>query len=161
MKTALIAALVSSAIVLPACSTSHLTGVRVGNTPVRSIAMDPGLPGKGVPGQCLPYALALQKKLRASGVNSEIVAYRYEDLVGAGKFARNRKHAAVSFNDEGRTYLMDNVSSEPLWVENSLPVEQQLGQLEGMDARVLAAWNISQGNFRLARKSASERRVMR
>jgi len=135
--------MVSAAVALCACSTSPTAGLRIGNTPARSIAMDPCIPGKGVPGQCLPYAIALQKKLAKAGIHSKVIAYRFEDLSDPANAMANRGHAVVAYQDRGRTYLMDNISDTPLWVEANAPAENELGQLEGMDAHIVSAWDVT------------------
>ena len=143
MRTvSLITTIVSSAVALSACSTSPLADFRFGNTPARSMAMDPCIPGKGVPGQCLPYAMALQKKLAKAGIHAKVIAYRSENLSDPSKSMVGRGHAVVAYQDRGRTYLMDNIADRPLWVEGNANPEEELGQLEGMDARIVAAWDV-------------------
>ena len=124
-------------------------GLRIGSTPARKIAKDLSIPGKGVDGQCLPYALALHKRFRAAGIESKVIVYRYEALntaagafSGSASFGGSRSqtgaHAAVAYNDGGRIYLIDNQSWMPKWVGNDSN-KGWAQQFSGMDVNVLEA----------------------
>lgn len=155
MKTPKTIAIITlAALALGACSSTNTAGLRLGNTRARAIAMDPNIPGKGTYGQCLPFALALHERLAAAGIPSKVVGYRYEDLQGTKNVGLNRGHAVVSYNDQGRTYLMDNQSPTPVWVESNSPLMTNVGQLEGMDVRIVSAWDV---NENLAKRTASIR----
>lgn len=124
-------------------------GLRIGNTPARKIAKDTSIPGKGVDGQCLPYALALHKRFQAAGIESKVIVYRYEALNtasgafnGSAAYSNSRSqggaHAAVAYNDDGRIYLIDNQSWMPKWVANDSN-KGWAQQFSGMDVNVLEA----------------------
>ncbi|WP_131989107.1 hypothetical protein [Chthoniobacter flavus] len=126
-------------------------GIRIGDTPAARIAKDASIPGKGKQGECLPFAIALQKKLQAAGVPAQVVVYGYETggvpTVGTdgeisaqpvGGAAARASHAAVVYEDRGRTYMMDNQSWTPRWIHNASPV-QMAQQFSGINYSVKMA----------------------
>jgi hypothetical protein len=130
-------------------TTAEAGGLRIGSTPARKIAKDLSIPGKGVDGQCLPYALALHKRFQAAGIASKVIVYRYEAYNTApGTFSgsaaygssatKGGAHAAVAYNDGGRIYLIDNQSWMPKWVSND-STKGWAQQFSGMDINVLEA----------------------
>lgn len=158
-----------AAAALTACAPFRVGDIRVGHTPARKIAKDPNIPGKGVDGQCLPFAMSLHKRFQAAGIPSKVIVYRYESLgtlpgafsgsaaYGASR-ARTGAHAAVAYNDDGRTYLMDNQAWMPQWVANNgaMGLAQQFS---GMDIAVLDARVLNTAAPRKARTPSSPERV--
>jgi len=126
--------------------------VRVGDTPARRIAKDSSITGKGVDGLCLPFARALHAKFQAAGIPSRIVCFRYETLPIPAELVFNPsvcptiperggvtgEHAVVVYEDEGRTYVMDNQSWQPKWIHDSSP-ESMSQQFLGMDVAISGA----------------------
>lgn len=104
-------------------STSQAAGIRIGNTPASRIAKAADVPGKGVYGKCLPFALALHQKFQAAGIPSRVIAYRYEKAASASANSVESGHAIVAYEDGGRTYVIDNQSWAPQWVYNGSPAE--------------------------------------
>lgn len=140
------AALLLLAALLAGCAPFRVGDIRIGNTPARKIAKDMSIPGKGVDGQCLPYAIALHRKFQAAGIRSKVLVFSYESLA-ADPRNKGGAHAIVSYDDDGRTYLMDNQSWLPTWVhnDNALGLAQQFA---GMDNNVLAARPLGEANIR-------------
>jgi hypothetical protein len=132
--------LLSAAHSLDAFASFRLGALRVGNTTARSIAMDPTVPGKGKVGQCLLFALALNKKLQAAGVFSKVIGYHYANL-GDARAPLAGGHAVVSYIDQGRAYIMDNQSSTPVWIKSG-SASAMVGQLEGLRVRIVRAWDV-------------------
>ncbi len=139
-----------AASLLPACAPQTRIGsVRIGYSKAGRIAKDMSLPGKGVEGQCLPFANALHQKFAAAGIPSKIIVYHYTPLSSPVAYddfnralcsdARNlnapRTHAVVAYNDDGRTYIMDNQSWYPTWIHDASPTEMAQ-QFSGMDLHV-------------------------
>lgn len=135
-----------TALLLPACAPCKVGSIRIGNTPARAIAKDTSIPGKGVDGQCLPYARALHRKFQAAGIPSRILVFNYDSLGGAGspfstsgafgiRRGQSGAHAVVAYNDAGRTYLMDNQSWMPTWVHDD-GIAGMAQQFAGMDMKV-------------------------
>ena len=116
----------------------EFSGIRIGNTQARAIAMDPSITGKYSIGKCLPFAKALDAKLRAAGIASRIVGYSY-DSAGSSQL---RGHAVVVYNDGGRTYVMDNQSMSPVWVKDAA-IHAEVGQFSGVQMHVASAWTLS------------------
>jgi len=130
-------------------------GIRIGETPAAHIAKDASIPGKGKSGQCLPFAVALQKKFQAAGIASRVIVYGYEgggvpavttdgEIMAqpAGGGAARGSHAVVVYDDGGRTYVMDNQSWTPQWIRNAAPV-QMAQQFSGINCSVKMARVIS------------------
>lgn len=127
-------------------------GIRIGDTPAARIAKDTSIPGKGKPGACLPFAVALQKKLEAAGIPSRVIVYGYEsggvpipDAGGEiaaqpvlGEGPGRGSHAVVVYDDGGRTYVMDNQSWTPQWVRNATPMHMAQ-QFSGINTSVKIA----------------------
>jgi len=140
-------------IVIPLLSLSFATfsahgfefcGLRVGDTPARAIARDTTLKGKNVQNQCLPFAVDLSKKLRAAGISAQVVGYRYGGMTaGARDYGQVRGHAVVVYEDGGRSYVMDNQSWVPRWVEKSSENQTAI-QFEGMDSKIVSAWKVKE-----------------
>ena len=125
--------------------------IRIGNTAASRIAKDTSIPGKGKPGECLPFARALQKKFQAAGIPARVVVYGYEqggvpavttsgDIYAqpTGTGADRGSHAVVVYEDGGRTYVMDNQSWTPQWVRNASPKEMAQ-QFSGINCSVKMA----------------------
>ncbi len=94
--------------------------IRIGYGLAGNIARAPTLPGKNVPGQCLPFARELHARLQAAGIPSAIITYAYAaDSRLAGPLDAPLSHAVVAYEDRGRTYIMDNQSSAPVWVQKT------------------------------------------
>lgn len=94
--------------------------IRIGYGPAGNIARAPDLPGKTVPGQCLPFARELHARLQAAGIPSAIITYAYAaDSRLAGPLDAPLSHAVVAYEDRGRTYIMDNQSPAPVWMQKT------------------------------------------
>jgi len=94
--------------------------IRIGYGPAGNIARAPDLPGKNAPGQCLPFARELHARLQAAGIPSAIITYAYAaDSRLAGPLDAPLSHAVVAYEDRGRTYIMDNQSPAPVWVQKT------------------------------------------
>src|SRR5690242_9156939 len=109
---------------LSACASFRAGSVRIGDTPACRMAKDPSIPGKNVTGQCLPFAVALNQKLQAAGIASKVIGYSYELPLTSPMAERTGgkgAHAVVVYNDDGRTYVMDNQSWAPRWVSQTSP----------------------------------------
>ena len=125
MKTQLKLLAIAPALFLSACAPFQANHVRIGDTPARRIAKDPTLPGKGVQGECLPYAVALHRKLEQAGIPSRVVTFGYTTgrpqnvpATRHGLTPAVAAHAAVVYDDGGRTYMTDNQSWLPTWIGN-------------------------------------------
>jgi hypothetical protein len=131
-----------AALFLAACAPFRVGSIRVGYSAAGHIAKDMSIPGKGVSGECLPFALALQQKFEAAGIPSKIIAYSYEAMSPARFIDRSQPtpaigradsysgaHAIVEYNDDGRIYIMDNQSWSPTWVHeaSNAGLAQQFG----------------------------------
>jgi hypothetical protein len=137
---------------------SHAIDIRFGDTPAARIAKDVNLPGKEKTGQCLPFALALQKKFAAAGIASRVVIYGYEtggvpavttsgDILSqpAGTGRMRGSHAVVVYDDGGRIYVMDNQSWTPQWVQRAGAV-QIAQQFSGIHCSVKMARVVNEGS---------------
>lgn len=113
--------------------------IRVGNTPARSIALESNLPGKSVLGSCKPFAVALNQRFAAAKIHSQVVGFNYATF---GGHPDSQGHAVVIYEDEGRTYIMDNQMSRPVWVPNSASLREKVGQIAGVETNVISAWNL-------------------
>jgi hypothetical protein len=135
----------------PANAGYRIGHFRIGSTPAARIAKDPQIPGKGSYGKCLPFALALNKKFKAAGIPSQVIAYSYRTLavpvdLTSGERSATRgarpgtvaAHAIVAYKDDGRTYIMDNQSWMPTWVHGGPPA-RLARQFSGMDVGVMMA----------------------
>ncbi len=158
MNTTLVRSLLLlGATMLSACAPFRVGNVRVGDTPARKIAKDMSIPGKGTDGQCLPFALALHHKFQSAGIPSKVVVYDYESLKAPNTFAGtnhatpNGAHAVVVYNDDGRTYVMDNQSWLPTWVPGG-SIVATAQQFSGMNFGILGAHALSSSD---TAKSAS------
>jgi len=121
----------------------ELGGLRVGNTPARAIVRESSIKGKCVQGQCLPYALDLAKRLQAAGIPAQVIGYRYGELMGGARdWGQVSGHAVVVYQDGGRTYIMDNQSWTPRWVEHA-PDKGMALQYEGMNSQVVMTWKVN------------------
>jgi hypothetical protein len=123
--------------------------IRVGDTPALRIAKEAAVRGKFVEGQCLPFARELHARFRAAGIPSKVITFNYETLCRPRAiFGEHRAvapinerggitgaHAVVAYEDQGRTYIMDNQSWQPKWVHNDSPTGMAR-QFCGMDAMV-------------------------
>ena len=49
----------------------------LGESPVRGLADDPTVKGKGRDGACMDYALALSSRLAAVGIHGQLIFYRW------------------------------------------------------------------------------------
>jgi hypothetical protein len=148
MKTPALAALLATAFVVLNGMPCLAGGIRIGDTPAARIAKDTSIPGKGKPGQCLPFAVALQKKFTAAGISARVVVYGYE--VGGvpsqdastepvlGTAGTRGSHAVVVYDDDGRTCVMDNQSWAPQWVHTAAP-RQMAQQFSGINYSVKMA----------------------
>ena len=145
MKTYKALALVTA--LLSICPSLHAIDIRIGDTRAAKIAKDAHLPGKGVEGQCLPFASALHEKFEAAGIPSKVIVYGYEASAAPGLTADSGSssqagtrsaHAVVAYNDGGRTYIMDNQSWAPQWIHNAAPM-QMAQQFSGINANVRIA----------------------
>jgi hypothetical protein len=139
------------------CTSFRVGSVRVGQTKAARIAKAPSLPGKFVEGECLVFARSLHREFERAGISSKILAFRYESLspiYGAldpepsmASFKKPsvpaRSHAVVAYDDDGRTYLMDNESWRPRWVKAASPT-QMARQFGGMDVAVRGASYLSE-----------------
>ena len=138
---------------LVACASSRVGDFRIGNTPAAQIAKNPALPGKYETGQCLPYALALNKSFRAAGIPSKVIGFKYENVTNGERLGGAGAHAVVVYNDKGRIYVMDNQSTSPTWVAqgSSAAMMEQFG---GMDLSIRKAWTV--GNFGFAKSARQD-----
>jgi len=137
---------------LCACAPFKVSDVRIGDTPARRIAKDTAIAGKGVDGQCLPFARALNAKFKSAGIASKIVSFCYETLPTPTAILGNPsvfpsisergglsgEHAVVVYEDQGRAYVMDNQSWQPKWIHGSTPL-QISQEFSGMDVAISAA----------------------
>jgi hypothetical protein len=129
-----------SAFLTPDCPAFDLRGIRVGDTPASRIAKQRDIVGKGQHGQCLAFAVELNQRLRAAGIKSQVIGYHYQDLSPGGRNGGAiLGHAVVVYEDRGRTYVMDNQSWAPRWI-NPAPVGTMLGQFGGLQAQVQRAF---------------------
>jgi hypothetical protein len=93
--------------------------IRIGYGPAGNIARAPDVHGKNIPGQC-PFARELHARLQTAGIPSAIIIYAYAaDSRLAGPLNAPLSHAVVAYEDRGRTYIMDNQSSTPVWVKKT------------------------------------------
>jgi hypothetical protein len=143
-NTVFIAAALTVSLFASACSSVPATtgGIRIGSTAASRIAKDTHIPGKGVSGQCLPFAQALQQKFAAAGIPSRIMIFGYEvapmpamGSAPSGHMGDRMSHAVVAYEDGGRTYIMDNQSWSPQWVHDAAPM-QMAQQFAGLNSQV-------------------------
>jgi len=140
------------------CKAFELWGLRVGDTPARAIARQNAVKGKNVQGQCLPYALNLVEKLRAAGISAHVLGYCYGETTGGARdWGNMRGHAVVVYQDGGRTYLMDNQSWMPRWVEQANDNHHLAVQFEGMNSQIVTAWQVKEGKNLARTKTAQNR----
>src|ERR1700679_2423132 len=131
MKKINILPFIAASIMLLSASTPiYACGIRIGDSAARRIAKDAAVPGKNVEGQCLPFANALHAKFQAAGIPSQVVSFQYETLAAPREIIGEQRaaapinerggltgaHAVVIYEDEGRTYVMDNQSWQPKWI---------------------------------------------
>ncbi len=142
-------------------------GIRIGDTQASRIAKDFSIPGKGKPSQCLPFAMALQKKVEAAGIAARVVVYGYEaggvpamDAAGdvsaqqvLGTAVGRGSHAVVMYDDGVRIYVMDNQSWTPQWVHHAAPVPMAQ-QFSGINYNVKMARVVNGDNSRKAAATA-------
>ena len=147
MKTAIAAIFITIALVVFTGAPCRAGDIRIGDTRAERIAKDTSIPGKGKGGQCLPFAMALQKKFAVAGIHSHIVIYGYEagavptedaPLPVLGTAGTRGAHAVVVYDDGGRTYVMDNQSWVPQWVRTAAPI-QMAQQFSGINCSVKMA----------------------
>jgi len=142
----------AATLLLPACSSLSTASIRIGDTRAARIAKDTTIPGKGVPGQCLPFANALQEKLEAAGIPSKVIVYGYEasamPQAGATQPGDRGSHAVVAYEDSGRTYIMDNQSWTPQWVHDG-PAIQMAQRFSGIYADVKVARVVRDSSLQL------------
>lgn len=135
-------ALALTAVLMSLCSSLHALDIRIGDTRAARIAKDSHIVGKGVSGQCLPYATALHEKFQAAGIPSQVIVYGYEASAApgvAGPSGPGRgAHAVVAYDDGGRTYIMDNQSWTPKWIHTAAPL-LMAQQFSGINANVRMA----------------------
>lgn len=122
---------------------STVAELRLSYGEASKIALATDLPGKRMPGQCLPFARALAERLRAAGFQANAVTFTFQSAPGShqneGTISEDYScHAAVIYNDGGRTYVMDNQRGAPLWVHQG-SVTNMLQRFAGPDIAVLAA----------------------
>jgi hypothetical protein len=146
--------------------------IRIGDTPARRIAKETTLRGKYVDGQCLPFALALHARFRAAGIPSKVITFRYETLPRPRAIFGEQQawapinerggiagaHAVVAYEDQGRTYLMDNQCWQPKWIHSDSPYGMAR-QFSGMDTLVAKARVVA--NFRSSNAFAARTRAAR
>jgi hypothetical protein len=132
-----------------ACSSTSTGRIRIGETAASKIAKDTQIPGKGVSGQCLPFAQALHQKFEAAGIPSRVIVYGYDvspvpqkELPELGRSGDRQAHAVVTYDDGGRTYVMDNQSWSPQWVHDAAPI-QMAQQFSGINCQVRIARVVS------------------
>jgi len=109
---------------LATCATGPAQ-VHIGYGPASRIARTADIPGRNVPGQCLPFARGLHARLQAAGFRSQIIEYSYACPwlpTAADAPCAALSHAVVAYEDEGRTYIADNQSWAPTWVPKASPV---------------------------------------
>jgi hypothetical protein len=161
--------LIGWAIFFAACASERGGGVRIGYGSASRIARDPDIPGRNVPGQCLPFACALQARLQAAGVRSRIIEYNYElspvpvgDLSGLPPRDSHNPlcHAVVAYQEEGRTYIIDNQSWTPTWVREAAPVEMAQ-RFSGLAVNVLGARTLFPSDDQRPASTAGRRKVSR
>jgi len=147
-----------AALSLPGCGS-----LRIGNTPARRIAKDMSLPGKGIDGQCLPFAQALHRRFRSAGIPSKVIVFRYESLGRMPSLFSNNAayglprpqsgaHAIVAYDDGGRIYVTDNQTWMPQWVHGG-DADQLARQFSGMHHRVTGAHIASPRQSRAAARA--------
>jgi hypothetical protein len=140
MKAPPLITAVALAMAAPLASALDLPSLRLGNTPARSIALSPSLPGKSAYGECKAFALALDLKFKQANISSQVVGFEYEAL---GRRSELRGHAVVIFEDGGRTYVMDNQMSSPVWIKNSGSLAEKVAQITDLNTTVLRAWALN------------------
>lgn len=113
---------------LPACS------ARIKNTPARSIAVSRSIPYKYAPGACLPFSRALCARMRAAKIEAKMLIYTWE----LPRVQESGRHAVVCYQDGGRTYVMDDQRSRPVWVKPGTP-KQIAQQISGTDMIITEA----------------------
>jgi hypothetical protein len=140
---------VAWAILFLVCASTQAGGIRIGDTPARRIAKGAAIPGKFCEGQCLPFANALHAKLEAAGIRSKILSFQYETLPAVHDVVADQwgfrpipdragmtgAHAVVVYDDQGRTYVMDNQSWQPKWIHDASPTVMAT-QFAGMNTFV-------------------------
>lgn len=115
--------------------------IRIGDTLAKRIAKDMTVSGKGVIGQCLPYAQALHARFCSVGIRSKILIFNYQNLSSPatnGARCAAGAHAVVAFEDGGRIYIADNQSWLPVWIQEAAPASMAQ-QFSGKDLRVVSA----------------------
>ena len=126
-----------SAAFLSGCASFRVGSIRVGDTAPRRIAKEMSIRGKGIEGQCLPFAVSLHRRFKAAGIPSKVIGYGWKALAGplGDRKPHTGSHAVVAYQDDGRTYVMDNQSWQPMWVHGgaSHAVTQKFS---GMDFKV-------------------------
>jgi hypothetical protein len=138
--------------------------VRIGYGRAAQLARASDIPGKNVPGQCFQFAQALHARFRAAGIRSKIITYGYEpDVmpfagVCPSSPATPRCHAVVAYDDEGRTYIMDNQCWAPVWVRDASAIEM-MQRFSGLDVAVRSARVVPDADSPMTAASGSLRPV--
>jgi len=152
MKSIIFNTAVIATLLFSGMTSGYAANIRIGETLASRIAKDVSIPGKGKAGQCLPFAVALQKKLAAAGIPAQVVVYGYEaggvpvqDVSGEltaqpvlSERGSRGSHAVVVYDDGGRTYVMDNQAWVPQWVHNASAM-QMAQQFSGIHSSVKMA----------------------
>src|SRR4051812_19678292 len=81
-------------------------------TSAHRVAMSP-IVGKNDAACCESYALALNDKLHAAGVQSRVIK------MYLGQAHQARTHVAVLYSDTGQNYIVDNQVFAPVRVSNT------------------------------------------
>lgn len=101
MKTKIKSIGMALAIVIILSSTTFAMGIKA----IR-LAESRNIEGKGIYGECLPFAQSLNQKLQENGIESYFIEYSYETKSG-----ECGAHAIVVFKDEkGQLWGIDNLS---------------------------------------------------
>jgi hypothetical protein len=79
-------------------------------------AISDAIPGKGIKGQCLPYADYLFSRLNSLGAETYLIVYAWEDTFGYGR------HCMVVYRDaKNRYWGTDNMEAKPVWLVGNTP----------------------------------------
>jgi hypothetical protein len=145
------ACLAAALVIFTGATTCVAGDIRLGGTTAVRIARDASIPGKGKAGECMPFALALQKRFEAAGIPSRVIVFGYEqagvsmitvygdvEAQPSGQGAARGSHVMVVYDDGGRTYAMDNQSWTPRWIREATPV-QMAQQFSGVQCDVKMA----------------------
>jgi len=111
--------------------TIPLLNIRIGNTKASKIAKSKTIIGKFKRNMCLPFAEELHHRFKLAGIKSRVVMLSNED---DGDPRTAPGHAVVVYDDEGRTYAIDNETMSPKRLKHGADNQAVIKAWTGLNA---------------------------